>query len=164
LINIVMLLMEGSAFGTNVAIAVLIAVFVDKTFAFGYMFNPDNGIFDDPKTCHAKVFVGTYLIRVIMFAGPFAVACSTTSGKTRGIAILSGLSAMVYMFARWYFEQRDFTSERITCENTDWMIQSAGLILILAKLVLRNRLLLGTVNRHIPITVTRDLAAHDVEV
>ncbi len=164
LINVVMLLMEGSAFGTNIAIGVLLAVFIDKTFAFGYMFNPDNGIYDDPETCHAKVFVGTYLIRVIMFAGPFAVAGSTREGKARGIGILAGLSAIVYMFARWYFDQRDFSTERVTCENTDWMIQSAGLILILAKLVLRDRLLLGTVNRHIPVAVTRHLAAHDVEV
>jgi len=164
LINIVMLLMESSAFGTNIAIAVLLAVFIDKTFAFGYMFNPDNGIYDDPKTCHAKVFVGTYLIRVIMFAGPFAVAGSTSAGKARGIGILAGLSGVVYMFARWFFEQREVSTTRVTCENTDWVIQSAGLILILAKLVLRDRLLPGAVHRHIPIAVTRHFAADDVEV
>jgi hypothetical protein len=165
LINVVVLVIDGTAFGTNISIVVLLCIFIDKTFAFGYMFNPENGLYDnDPETCHAKVFVGTYLIRVIMFAGPFAIAGSTTEGKVRGASILAGISAVIYMAARWFFEQRDFKANEITCLNTDVVIQSAGIVLVLAKIVLRERLHLGTIYRHIPVTVARNVAAHDVEI
>lgn len=165
LINLIVLLIGGTAFSTNIGIAVLLCIFIDKTFAFGYMFNPDNGLYDnDPETCHAKVFVGTYLIRVIMFAGPFSIAGTTTEGKVRAASILAGISAVIYMLGRWFFEQRDFKADQITCLNTDVVIQSAGVVLVLAKIVLRERLHLGTIYRHIPVTVARDFAAHGVEV
>jgi hypothetical protein len=165
LVSIGIMFLDDSSFGTNVSMAVLLCIFIDKTFAFGYMFNPDNGWVDnDPETCHAKVFVGTYLIRVVMFAGPFAVAGSTTSGKVRAAAILAGLSAVVYMAARWFFEQREFNASRVTCFNTDMVIQNAGMLLVLAKITLRDRLRLGSIYRHIPVTITRNFAAHDVEV
>jgi hypothetical protein len=165
LINLIVLFIDGTAFGTNISMVVLLCIFVDKTFAFGYMFNPKNGLYDnDPQTCHAKVFVGTYLIRVVMFAGPFAIAGSTTEGKVRGAAILAGLSAVVYMAARWFFEQRNFKASTITCYNTDIVTAHAGLILVLAKIALRDRLSLGTVHRHIPVTVSRVFAAHNVEI
>ena len=165
LINFLLLFLDGTAFGTNITMVVLVFIFIDKTFAFGYMFNPKNGLYDnDPHTCHAKVFIGTYLIRTVMFAGPFAVAGSTTKGKVRAVGILAGLSAIVYMLGRWFFEQRDFKTSTITCENTDIVIQSVGMILILAKIALRDRLTLGTIHRHIPVTVARDTAPHDVSV
>jgi hypothetical protein len=165
LINFLILFMDGTSFGTNITMAVLVFIFIDKTFAFGYMFNPKNGLYDnDPQTCHAKVFVGTYLIRTAMFAGPFAVAGSTTKGKVRAVGILAGLSAIVYMLGRWFFEQRDFNASTITCENTDIVIQSVGMILILAKIALRDRLALGTVHRHIPVAVARDATARDIGV
>jgi drug/metabolite transporter (DMT)-like permease len=165
LINLGIMFLDNSSFGTNISMVVLLCIFIDKTFAFGYMFNPKNGLYDnDPEICHAKVFVGTYLIRVVMFAGPFAVAGSTRSGKVRTAAILAGLSAVIYMAARWFLEQREFNTSRVTCFNTDTVIQSAGMLLVLAKMTLRDRLCLGTIYRHIPVTVTRDFSAHDVEV
>jgi hypothetical protein len=165
LINFLILFLDGTAFGTNITMAVLIFIFIDKTFAFGYMFNPKNGLYDnDPQTCHAKVFIGTYLIRTAMFAGPFAVAGSTTKGKVRAVGILAGLSAIVYMLGRWFFEQRNFKASSITCENTDIVIQSVGMILILAKIALRDRLTLGAVHRHIPVTIALDAAPHDVGI
>jgi hypothetical protein len=143
----------------------LVCIFIDKTFAFGYMFNPKNGLYDnDPRTCHAKVFIGTYLIRTAMFAGPFAVAGSTNKGKVRAVGILAGLSAIVYMLGRWFFEQRTYKASSITCEATDIVIQNAGMILILAKIVLRDRLTLGTIHRHIPVAVTREAAPHDIGI
>jgi hypothetical protein len=164
-INFILLFIDGTSFGTNITMAVLVCIFIDKTFAFGYMFNPKNGLYDnDPQTCHAKVFVGTYLIRVAMFAGPFAVAGATNKGKVRAVGILAGLSAVVYMLGRWYFEQRDFKASTITCENTDVVIQSVGMILVLAKIALRERLPLGTIHRHIPVTIARDAGAHDIRV
>jgi hypothetical protein len=165
LINFLILFMDGTSFGTNITMAVLVFIFIDKTFAFGYMFNPKNGLYDnDPHTCHAKVFVGTYLIRTAMFAGPFAVAGSTNKGKVRAVGILAGLSAIVYMIGRWFFEQRDFKASSITCENTDIVIQSVGMILILAKIALREHLTLGTVHRHIPVAIARDAGAHNISI
>lgn len=164
-INFIILFIDGTAFGTNITMAVLLFIFIDKTFAFGYMFNPNNGLYDnDPKTCHAKVFVGTYLIRTAMFAGAFAVAGATSKGKVRAVGILAGLSAIVYMAGRWFFEQREFKASSITCENTDIVIQNVGMILVLAKVMLRDRLSLGAIHRHIPATITRNSSAHDIEV
>jgi hypothetical protein len=164
LINLIIMLMEGSSFGTNIGIVVMICAFIDKTWAFGYMFNPENGVFDDPEICHTKAFVGTYLIRVFMFAGPFTIAGATKNGKVRGAAILAGLSGVAYMIGRWYLDQRDFETSRITCLNTDMVIQSVGLVLVLAKIALRDCFHLGTIHRHIPCAVTRQLTPDELEV
>lgn len=164
-LNIGTMFLGGSAGATNISMAVLLCVFIDKTFAFGYMFNPNNGFYDDdPKTCHAKVFFGTYLIRVVMFAGPFALAGSTKSGKVRAVAIITGLIGVFYMASRWFFEQREFSSSKVTCLRTDIVIQNVGMILVLAKIALRDRLCLGMIHRHIPVTIPRHFTAHDVEV
>lgn len=161
LINLVILFVDGSAFGTNISIAVLLCVFIDKTFAFGYMFNSSEM---DPEYCHTKIFIGTYLIRVAMFAGPFAVAGSTEKGKVRAIAILAGLSGIGYMFIRWFYDQRKVDAIDVTCYNTEMLIQTAGMGLVLAKIALRDRLPLGAIHRHIPITVPRELATHEIEI
>jgi hypothetical protein len=80
------------------------------------------------------------------------------------MGIIAGIWGGVYMFGRWFFDQRDVDATRITCLNTDVMIQSTGMILVLARLVLRDRLLLGTVHRHIPAAILGDLPTHEVEV
>jgi hypothetical protein len=140
-------------------------LFWDIALYWLFFINPKNGIYDnDPQTCHAKVFIGTYLIRVVMFAGPFAVAGSTSKGKVRAVGILAGLSAVIYMLGRWYFEQRDFKTSTITCENTGVVIQSVGMILVLAKIALRDRLPLGSIHRHVPVAIARDAGAHDIRV
>jgi len=156
---LLMLLPDGSTLGTFLSIVVLISVVIDKTFAFGYILKAP-----DPKYCHAKIFIGTYLIRAAMFVAPLTIAGSTHEGKVRGAGILAGIAGAVYMFGRWFFEQRDVNATRITCLNTEVMIQSAGMILVLARLVLRDRLLLGTVHRGIPAAILGDLPAHEVEV
>jgi hypothetical protein len=159
--NFILLMIEGSSFGTNIGIAVLLALFIDKTFAFGYMFNP-SGM--DPQLCHSEVFFGTYLARVVMFAGPFAIAGSTDNGKARALAIATGLGGMAYMFGRWFIEQRQSDVSGVTCMNPDVMLQSAGMLLVFARITLRNRFCLGTVHRHIPITVAGEFATHEIEI
>jgi hypothetical protein len=159
--NIVLLalLPDGSTMGTLLSIVVLISVVIDKTYAFGYILKSPN-----PEYCHAKIFIGTYLIRAAMFVAPLTIAGSTHEGKVRTMGIVAGVWGGVYMFGRWFFDQRDISSTQITCMNTDITIQSAGMILMLARLVLRNRLCLGTVHRDIPAAILGDLPAHEVEV
>jgi len=162
-LNLITLLMlpDGATTGTILSILVLISIFIDKTFAFGYLI--DSGPYT-PETCHAKIFVGTYLIRALMFAAPLTVAASTDNGKVRAAGIIAGIGGGVYMFTRWFFDQRDIEAPDITCFNTTVMAQNLGMTLVLARLMLRRRLRLGVVHRHIPVAVAGDFAAHDVEV
>lgn len=161
--NLITLLMlpDGSTTATLLTILVLISIFIDKTFAFGYLI--DSGPYS-PQVCHAKIFVGTYLIRAAMFAAPLTVAASTDSGKVRATALVAGIGGGVYMFLRWFFDQRNIKAPDITCFNTAVMAQNVGMTLVLARLLLRRRLRLGVVYRHIPVAVAGDLAAHDIEV
>ena len=156
IINIVVMMMqpEGSAFTTLLGILVLVSAVIDKTYGFGYMFDP--GPYS-PKQCHEEVFIGTYLIRVAMFVAPLAIAGSTTNPKSRGVAVLAGISGGVYMFTRWYFDQRDITTTAITCSYI-------GFFMLAARVLWHERLFPVTVHRHIPVTVAGDLATHDIEV
>lgn len=162
-VNVVILFMlpDGApVLHTMLSIGAVMSAIIDKTYAFGYMLN--SGYYT-PEQCHGEIFIGTYLIRALMFAGPLMLAGSTESGKARFLGIIAGISGAVYMFARWYFDQREVTSLKITCENTAVMLQSVGMVLILARVALHDRLLVGAVHRHIPIMVLRQPAAHEVE-
>jgi len=161
---ILMSLQSGSsAFGALLSIVILVSIVLDKTRAFGYMLDP--GPYG-PTRCHEEIFLGTYLIRVAMFALPLTIAGMTKNGKARGLGILTGIAGGAYMFIRWYMEQRDVTTKDLTCAYlfTTFALQNVGVILVIARLYWRENLHLGTVYRDIPVTVTRDLAAHDVEV
>ena len=164
LINVVMLftLPDGSTLGTFIAIVVIIGSVIDKVFGFGFMLDPGRYT---PEHYHAKIFIGTYLMRAVMFVGPLSVAGSTDSPKARFVGIIAGLSGGVYSFARWYFDQRDVSTTDIGVYlHWDMLAQSAGMTLLLARLALGRRVRLGFVHRNVPVTITRDLAAHDVEV
>lgn len=164
-INIILLFMmpDGSStIWTAVEIIVAMAVIIDKTYAFGYIMNPEPTY--TPEYCHAKLFIGTYVIRAIMFAGPLMIAGSTDSGKARFLGIIAGLSGATYMFGRWFFDQRDVESTNILCENTQVALASLGMIMVLARAALRDRSVIGRIHRYIPIAVARQLAPHETEV
>ena len=164
LINLVVLMLQPDGapiMGTMLSIGAIMCAVIDKTYAFGYMFDPGRYT---AETYHAKIFIGTYLIRAIMFVGPLAVAGSTEEGKVRGAAILAGISGAIYMFMRWFMDQRDVKTDQITMLDFEILPQVAGMALILAQITLRNRFLPGRVNRHVPVTVLGELAAHEVEV
>ncbi len=131
------MLPDGSTTGTILSIFVLISIFIDKTFAFGYLI--DSGPYT-PETCHAKIFVGTYLIRAAMFAAPLTVAASTDNGKVRATGVIAGIGGGIYMFLRWFFDQRNVKAPDITCFNTEVMAQNVGMMLLLARLALGRRL------------------------
>lgn len=164
-INIVVLfvLPSGSSLQTTITIVTLLMVVIDKVYAFGYMF--DAGRYG-PIRCHEAIFFGTYIIRIMMLVAPLTVAGSTNSDRARAVAILAGISGGVYAFARWYAEQRDVSSTALTCAFLDvrMVAQNAGLALIVARLILRDRLSLGAVHRHVPIAVLADLPTDEVEV
>lgn len=165
-VNIIVLLIlpDGSTLGTMLSIAVLICIFIDKTMAFGHILKPDDMT---PEYCHTKIFIGTYLIRVVIFIAPLTIAGSTDEGKVRAGAIVAGIGGAIYSFLRWFMDQRDVGGTRITCMNpaeTAMMLQSLGVVLILAKITLRDRFLPGSIHRRVPVAVPLELAAHEVEV
>jgi len=165
-INIVVLLLlpDGQTLGTMLSITVLICIFIDKTYAFGHLLKPTDM---SPEYCHGKIFIGTYLIRVVIFIAPLTIAGSTDKGKVRAGAIVAGISGAVYSFMRWFMDQRDVSGTRITCMNpveAEMMLQAMGIMLVLAKIALRDRFLPGTIHRGVPVTVPLELAAHEIEI
>ncbi|MBN1202678.1 MAG: hypothetical protein JXJ20_12570 [Anaerolineae bacterium] len=165
LLNVILLLMqpEGSSFTTMLGGLVILSIMIDKTHAFGYMLDP--GVYE-PVRYHEEIFIGTYLIRVIMFVAPLSIAASTKNSKSRGIGVVAGVGGGAYMFIRWYMEQRDVSTQDVGLGYLDMQIavQSIGMLLVLARIALRNRLYLGAVHRDIPATVVVDIAPDDVEV
>jgi len=163
LLNVVILLLlpDGSTLGTVLSIAVILCLFIDKTFAFGHLL--DSGPYS-PEYCHAKIFVGTYLIRAVIFAAPLTIAASTDKGSVRTLGVIAGIGGAIYMFLRWFSDQREVEAPNITCFNSEVMVHSASLVLVLGRVALRNRLRLWTVYRDVPGAVLGDLAAHEVEV
>ncbi len=163
LLNVVILLLlpDGSTLGTVLSIAVILCLFIDKTFAFGHLL--DSGPYS-PEYCHAKIFVGTYLIRAVIFAAPLTIAASTDKGSVRTLGVIAGIGGAIYMFLRWFSDQREVEAPNITCFNSEVMVHSASLVLVLGRVALRNRLRLWTVDRDVPGAVPGDLAAHEVEI
>lgn len=164
--NLVLLfvLPDGSTLPTFLTIVVLVCAVIDKTYAFGYMM--DSGTFS-AQDCHAKIFIGTYLIRAAMFIAPFTIAGGTDEGKVRALGILCGIVGVGYMGARWFIEQREVAGTNITCAsllNARFLWQSAGMVLVLARIVLRDRLSVGTIYRHGPILILRHPGADHVEI
>ena len=165
LLNFVLMFMHpsGDSMATSLSMLILVAIVIDKVRGFGYMFDP--GSYSRAR-CHEEIFIGTYLIRVVMFAAPLTIAGRTTKPSIRPIAIIAGLGGGAYMFIRWFMEQRDVNSTRLLCSwlTLDFALQSGGAALILARVALRDRLLLGRVHRHIPVAVLGELAADQVEI
>ncbi len=137
-LNLVLLIMlpDGATLHTMLTILVLLAVFIDKTYAFGHFMN--SGRYT-PETCHAKIFIGTYIIRAAMFVVPLIIAGSTDEDKVRALGILLGLIAIGYILGRWYIDQREVDTPEITCMNTGVVAQHAGMILTLAYATLRRK-------------------------
>lgn len=164
LINVILLMMqgEGQAMASGFLMIVLISIVIDKTFGFGYLLDP--GPYD-PVTCHEQVFFGTYLIRVSMFVLPLMIAGMTQNPKSRGVGILAGISGGVYMFGRWFLQQRNSPYTDLVCSTSTtgslFLMQSAGMVLILAHVALRRRLTF--IHRDVPVTVFSDFAAHNIE-
>ena len=153
--NLVMLLLlpDGSTLHTSLVIIVLLSIFIDKTFAFGYLFN--SGPYD-AETCHGKIFIGTYLIRAAMFVAPLMIAGSTDAGKVRGLGILLGGMAAAYMIGRWYVDQRDVDVTNITCMNTGVVAQTAGFLVAAAYATVRRAgLRTVAVDGDIPVRILR---------
>lgn len=165
-LNLLLMLMQpdGSALAVALCILVLVAAVIDKTKAFGYTL--DVSPYYTREQCHEQVFIGTYLIRVIMFAAPLSVAGMTKNPDSRLVGIVAGVIGGVYMFARWYLEQRDVALTDLFCATiwAGFALQQAGLALLAARVALGDRLLLGRVHRHAPLLVAGELAPDGVEV
>ncbi|HMM73846.1 MAG TPA: hypothetical protein PKC22_16750, partial [Rhodocyclaceae bacterium] len=67
------------------------------------------------EQCHEQIFIGTYLIRAAIFAAPLSVAGMTKNPGSRLWGIVAGILGGVYMFARWFMEQRDVPIDDLFC-------------------------------------------------
>lgn len=163
LLNVVILLLlpDGSTLGTVLSVGVILCLFIDKTYAFGHLL--DSGPYS-PEYCHAKIFVGTYLIRAVIFAAPPTVAASTDKGSVRSLGVVAGIGGAAYMFLRWYSDQREVAAPNITCFDSEALVRSASMVLVLGRVALRNRLGLWAEYRDVPGAIFGDLAAHEIEV
>ena len=115
------MLSQGSMSDTLLISGVVMFCVLDKTYAWGYIVKPDGvypGMPTDctlyPNICERDVRVaahlihlGTYMMRVLMFAFPLVVMGQTRVGKARIIAGMIAVYAGVYSAARWYFQQRN---------------------------------------------------------
>ncbi len=79
---------------------------------------------------------------------------------------MAGIGGGAYLFIRWYVEQRDVKTKDIGIGYlfSGMALNYLGAALIVARLALRERLRLGSVNRDIPVTVAGDIAAHNIEI
>lgn len=164
-LNLILLIMqtEGSALPTMLLIIVLVSLIIDKTRAFGYMIDFDMTRYTR-ETFHEQIFIGTYLIRVAMFAVPLSIAGMTKNTKSRGPAVIAGIAGGAYMFIRWFAEQRDVATTDVgVYVPPAMMVQFIGLLLVVTRIALRNNLH-TIIYRDIPVAVTGELATHDVEV
>lgn len=163
LLNVVILFLlpDGSTLGTVLSVGVILCLFIDKTYAFGHLL--DSGPYS-PEYCHAKIFVGTYLIRATIFAAPLTIAASTDKGSVRFLGVIAGIGGAAYMFLRWYSDQREVAAPNITCFDSEALVRSASMVLVLGRVALRNRLGLWAEYRDVPGAVFGDLAAHEIEV
>jgi hypothetical protein len=136
--NLIMLFLlpDGATLHTMLLILVLVSIFIDKTYAFGYFMN--SGQYT-AKTCHTEIFVGTYLIRAIMFIAPLMIAGSTDKDNVRALGILLGILSTGYLLGRWFLDQREVEAPDITCMATGAVAQNAGMIITLAYATLRRR-------------------------
>lgn len=108
------MLSQGSMRDTLMISAVVMFCILDKTYAWGYIVKPAGvlpGMNPDLErqvrvNAHL-VHLGTYLMRVLMFAFPLVIAGQTRVGKARVLAALLAVYAGVYSAARWYFQQRN---------------------------------------------------------
>ncbi|MCZ7539306.1 MAG: hypothetical protein M5U29_05195 [Anaerolineae bacterium] len=163
LLNVVILLLlpDGSALGTVLSVGVILCLFIDKTYAFGHLL--DSGPYS-PEYCHGRIFVGTYLIRAVIFAAPLTVAASIDKGNVRFLGVVAGIGGAAYMFLRWYSDQREVAAPNITCFDSEALVRSASMVLVLGRVALRNRLGLWAEYRDVPGAIFGDLAAHEIEV
>jgi hypothetical protein len=72
--------------------AVILCAIIDKINTNGQLF--------DPKGFSA------YMIRIVMFVFPLVFAGMTRTPRSRNPAVVAGVIAMIYMFARWFGEMR----------------------------------------------------------
>jgi len=162
ILNLILLLMQpdGQPIATGLCIIVLVAIVIDKVKAFGYVFA--GSPYYTREQCHEQIFIGTYLIRAAIFAAPLSVAGMTKNPGSRPMGILAGILGGIYMFVRWYMEQRDVPVNDLFCAAA---FAGPALYQIgLALLGKQDRLWLGRVHRHAPVLVAVELPADQVKV
>jgi hypothetical protein len=151
----VFMLSAGSMADTLMISGVVMICVLDKTYAWGYIDKPSTvyeGMPTDctlfPTACERYLRVqshlthlGTYMMRVLMFALPLVITGQTRVGKARVIAGIIAVYAGVYSAARWFFQQRD-AGGSVFGAMIDWwepqhIFQSSLFILTLGELTYR---------------------------
>lgn len=144
------MLSQGTMRDTLMLTGVVMFCVLDKTYAWGYIVRPA-GVFEGmptdcvayPNICERDVRVaahlvhlGTYLMRVGMFAFPLVVVGQTRVGRVRILAGFITAYAAVYVAARWYLQQRnaggavfmiDWLEPQNIFRSSTWMLGLAAL-------------------------------------
>jgi hypothetical protein len=180
----VFMLSAGSMGDTVMIAAVVMFCVLDKTYAWGYIDKPstvvegltptDCTLF--PTACDRYLRVqshlthlGTYMMRVLMFALPLVITGQTRIGKARVIAGIIAVYAGIYSAARWYFQQRD-AGGSVFGAMIDWwepqnIFQNSLFILAIGELTYRRyRHRLGSVDGHTQVPIGSVTSRDNIEI
>jgi len=177
LLGLVFLGDEASMMDTLFISAAVFVAVLDKVYAWGYILTPPGyeGVVAAGGTIPREVRVeyhvthlGTFVMRVLMFALPLVVVGQTKSSRVRGIALLITIIGVVYTAARWFTEIRESqgnTGLGFIFSEPQIMFQGSLFLLIAGDLVCRRywRRLRG-VNWRNPLQIRRMLATDDAEI
>jgi len=86
-----------------IAVAMICAV-ADKAYLFGFLEGGATTL-NAAINYHTKESFLTYAARVAMFATPTLIITQTKISRAKPIAVLLAILSLVYMFARWFFQQ-----------------------------------------------------------
>lgn len=85
--------------------AVVIAAVMDKAYLFGYIECGATNL-TAAVDSHSKYAFGTMAARMVMFAFPLILVTQTKVKAARPLAIILAILSMIYVGARWAFQQR----------------------------------------------------------
>jgi hypothetical protein len=137
------LLFLGSLRDVMLMAASVLAAIADKIYLFGFMDGGATNI-DQAVAFHTKESFFTYAARVIIFAFPFVVTTQTKIRRAKPLCVILGITGLVYMFARWFFQQYpegegDFRRPGMIVQEGMYFVQAGTMYLVLLDIALRTR-------------------------
>lgn len=103
------LLFTGSLRDTIFIAITMLCAFADKSYLFGYIEGGAQAV-TSAVHYHTTVSFWTYAIRVTMFFLPMVIVTQTKVKLAKPISIVLTLTSLIYIFARWFTQQRHSTA------------------------------------------------------
>jgi hypothetical protein len=102
----------------TIMIAVVVTcAFADKAYIFGYLEGGASTV-EAAVNYHSKLSFGAFALRVAMFGIPVILITQTKVKRAKPLCILLGIMGVLYLGARWFFEQREGGWADTTPENS----------------------------------------------